>query len=108
MGLLADRAQRHAQNEAAFRDLNERIADGRDEGENLIFICECSRRNCQSGFVLTIEQYEGVRSAPSRFALVPGHEQAEIERVVEGFDRYLVVEKLEDGGEEAKHLDPRG
>jgi hypothetical protein len=39
-------------------------------------------------------EYEHVRSDNDRFALVPGHEDEEIERVVERSERYIVVDKL--------------
>jgi hypothetical protein len=48
-----------------------------------------------------------VRSASTRFFVIPGHEDNEVERVVERTDRYLVVEKIGDAAEEADDLDPR-
>jgi hypothetical protein len=37
-----------------------------------------------------------VRGDNDRFAVVPGHENPEIERVVERHERYVVVDKLPD------------
>jgi hypothetical protein len=45
---------------------------------------------------MTLDEYERVRSQRDRFALVPGHENSAIERVVERDDRYVVVDKLDE------------
>jgi hypothetical protein len=49
---------------------------------------------------MTLEEYERVRSQRDRFAVVPGHENGEIERVVEEADRFLIVDKRD----EVEHL----
>jgi hypothetical protein len=58
---------------------------------------------------MTLVEYEAVRAEPTRFAIVPGHEQPEIETIVERHDpTYLVVEKREEDAEEiARETDPR-
>lgn len=45
---------------------------------------------------MTLDEYVRVRSQRDRFALVPGHENSAIERVVERDDRYVVVDKLDE------------
>jgi hypothetical protein len=45
---------------------------------------------------MTPDEYERVRSQRDRFAVVPGHENSEIEHVVERDDRYVVVDKLDE------------
>lgn len=91
------RQKRIADNEASFRDINERLEDGlrqvRHTPELLRFICECGDRRCESSVSLTFEEYEAVRRDSRRFAVVPGHVFPETERVVAGNDRYEVVEK---------------
>jgi hypothetical protein len=104
---VGTRDQRLAQNEAAFRDLNERTAQHLGKGESFFFICECSQKDCEGGFFVSGEEYERIRLAPSRFALIPGHERLDIERVVQGFGRYSIAEKLGHALEEAERLDPR-
>jgi hypothetical protein len=42
---------------------------------------------------MTRAEYEHVRSDNDRFALVPGHENEQIERVMERTERYVVVDK---------------
>ena len=87
-----------AKNEALFREVNERIAEVGErlqvlpEDEQLDFHCECG--SCETSIPMTPAEYEHVRSDKDRFAVVPGHEDEDIERVVERTERYVVVDKL--------------
>jgi hypothetical protein len=107
---MTTRAERQGRNESLFREVNERIAelnqafevDGRSE-----FLCECSREECKEPISISIEEYENVRNASTRFFVVPGHEDESVERLVERNDRYVVVEKIGEAAEEADDLDPR-
>lgn len=104
------RQTRFARNEALFREVNERIAEvsrSYDSGDRLEFLCECGRETCLEAIAVTRRLYEGVRAEPDRFLLVRGHENVEIERVVERSDGYVVVEKAGAAGEIAEELDPR-
>ncbi len=109
--------ERQARNEGLIRNVNEEIervdkeADARgwvpDEGY-FEFHCECGRREaCDARVRMTIDEYEVVRGQDDRFAVSPGHEDAEIERVVERNDRFVVVDKL-DQVEAVVADDPRG
>jgi hypothetical protein len=111
------RLETQARNEGFIREVNEQIervdkeADERgwvpDEGQ-FEFHCECGRREaCHAKVRMTIEEYEIVRAQDDRFAVVPGHEAAEIERVVERNDRFIIVDKL-DQVEALVADDPRG
>jgi hypothetical protein len=111
------RLERQARNEGLIREVNEQIervdkeADARgwvpDEGY-FEFHCECGRREaCDAKVRMTIDEYELVRAQDDRFAVSPGHEEAEIERVVESNDRFVVVDKL-DPVEALVADDPRG
>jgi hypothetical protein len=84
-------------NEALFRDVNERIAESaeRFEAERTEFICECSDPNCTHRVSASLDEYENVRSEPTTFLLVPGHEEEDIERVVSDRGRFRVVEKVQ-------------
>ena len=93
------RDERIARNEALLREVNDRIHDvgGRFQvlagnGE-LGFRCECGRPECDAFVQLTVSDYERVRSDNDRFVVVPGHEDAAIERIVERSTGYLVVDK---------------
>lgn len=94
------RDERAAKNEALLRELNERIEEvGRglsasQEDQPLDFRCECGRSDCVVFVSMTEAEYERVRTDNDRFAVLPGHEDERIERVVERAERYVVVDKL--------------
>jgi hypothetical protein len=96
------RDARLAKNEALLREVNERIHEVGErlqvlpDDELLDFRCECGRPACESLISMTAREYEHVRSDNDRFAVAPGHEEAEIERVVERDERYVVVDKRPD------------
>ena len=102
--------RRVAANEAMLRDVNEAIERGLWPGERdtpTAFRCECARMECNQMIELTGFEYERVRNHPRRFALLPGHEIAEIEPVLERHAGYIVVEKQGAAGESAEASDPR-
>lgn len=93
------RDERIARNEALLREVNERIRDvGErlqvlpDNGE-LDFLCECGQPACETVIHMPATDYQRVRADNDRFVVVPGHEDAKIERVVERHERFLVVDK---------------
>jgi hypothetical protein len=93
------RQERSAKNEALLREVNERIHEVGErlqvlpEDNALDFRCECGRPDCDGYVSMPAADYERVRSDNDRFVLVPGHEDPEIERVVERAERYVVVDK---------------
>lgn len=90
---MTSREERLAANEGRFREINEAAQPRREsEGEGR-FVCECADAGCVAWLDLTNEEYRRVRSNPMHFAIKPGHEQLEVETVVDRTDRYLVVEK---------------
>jgi hypothetical protein len=104
------REERLAQNEVFFRTVNEGIEQqairfgGDDDYE---FICECASRACLDRVSLTLTEYEHIRAAGTRFVVVPGHENAELELVVQTARTYNVVEKDGAAGIVADLSDPR-
>jgi hypothetical protein len=107
-----ERAWRLASNEALFRLVNERVKGlarhRRDpEHERTGFTCECGRMGCVQSVYLLTSEYEAVRADPARFFVIPGHEILKIERVVERFDEYVVVEKIGPGRKAVIEQDPR-
>jgi hypothetical protein len=99
-----ERAERIGRNEALFRRVNEQIETLNETFGSLAgtmtWICECGDRGCIEQIALSPEEYERVRADPAQFAIVPGHELPDVERVVESSDRYAVVRKREGGPEE--------
>jgi hypothetical protein len=105
------RQQRVAKNEALFRQVNERIEqineklEGDSESD---FLCECGDDDCTEPVTLNLSEYEAVRSNPTHFVIVPGHDVIDVERVILETDRYAVVEKfLGEAGRIAVESDPR-
>jgi hypothetical protein len=84
-----------AKNEALARRINDRIEYQRPRnGESAdTFICECVRVDCGGELDLSIAEYARVRSNPRRFVVLPGHEEPDIELIVEVHPAYVVVEK---------------
>ena len=111
---MDSRVKRVAQNEALFREVNERVeqvatgfTDYGEEDRLLGLVCECGRTECTELLEVTHAQYESARSNPLRFLVVPGHEQTDVERVVERHEGFLVVVKLGEGARIAAEHDPR-
>jgi hypothetical protein len=103
--------RRAAANEATIRDVNEGIERGQWPGEEdtpVGFRCECARLGCNQLVELTVREYEEIRANPRRFVVVPGHEFADVETVVESRSGYIIVEKRDQAAEVAERHDPRG
>lgn len=101
--------ERAAANEAVFREVNERITDITlaQEGRRAAVLCECSDPSCTATIDIHLDEYEAVRRGATRFALVEGHDDPTIERVVERTDRFIVVEKTGEGADVVRERDPR-
>jgi hypothetical protein len=108
-------AERVARNDARFREANERIvstADSMelDHSEVLPFLCECAEETCTTVLQLSRGEYEAVRAHPTRFINARGHAEngRGWVRVLNQFERYVVVEKVGEAAEIVAGLDPRG
>ncbi len=108
---MDEREKRLAQNEALFREVNERISDLADQGGGgqrvHEYMCECANSDCTFLVPLTRAEYEAVRRDPKQFAVLPDHFTPEVEAVVAENERYWVVTKTGDAGEYVEALDPR-
>lgn len=102
--------RRLAENEVFFREANQNISKGfkelkdiaNEEGdeewaknadEPINFYCECSNIKCRERIGLKPSEYENIHKNSSQFAVLPGHNIPEIERIVNSSENYLVVEK---------------
>ena len=108
------REERLGANEALFREVNERVSEVAEQflaGETpatLNFSCECGDRACTEQVAMTVDEYEAVRAEATQYAVAPGHEIPDIERVVARHPSYFVVEKQDrDAAEVARESDPR-
>jgi hypothetical protein len=107
-----DRQRRIGENEIIFREVNERVRETNETFDVRTgaaeFVCECGTASCVERVGMTLADYEQVRSDPTQFFVIPGHEFPEVESVVRRGDRFLVVRK--DVGEPEKlalETDPR-
>jgi hypothetical protein len=104
-------AERKAKNEAVFREVNRQIEDAATEfgvpGE-ASFVCECGDATCTEMVSLPLSDYRRIRADGRRFAVLPGHEDPTVERVVASTAQYSVVEKVGTAGAIAEALDSEG
>jgi hypothetical protein len=118
---MEKRLERQSRNEAILREVNERVAelDKSAEENNLAaeetmyeFLCECGASDgdagaCEQRVLMTINEYEQVRSQDDRFAVYPGHETEMLESVSARTERFVIVDKRP-AAEPFVADDPRG
>jgi hypothetical protein len=93
------RDERVARNEAMFRTVNRELEQasreaGGDADDRIEVICECGQDGCSATLTLTISEYDESHGQRDRFVVSPGHEDADLERVVTRKEQYLVVDKF--------------
>ena len=84
-------------NEQMLRGANAKIERDADEsGESdahlTRLLCECAEA-CGGTVSMSFDEWEAVHRHENRFTVAPGHEAPAVERVLDSFERYLVVEK---------------
>ena len=107
---MDERERRMAQNEALFREVNERIketADSLASDSPFEYFCECANADCTFQVTMTSAQYESLRADPTQFAVLPLHFTPEVETLVSESDSYWIVRKTGEAGEYVEKLDPR-
>ena len=101
---------RKGQNEAFFREVNERLEDrAAAAATHPVFavVCECAREECAERIEISFDAYERIRSDSKRFVIAPGHSDPSCERVVSWRADYEIVEKLGEAGAVAEQEDLR-
>jgi hypothetical protein len=105
-----------AKNQSVFRDANERVRQLDDSVEHMdiddldeCFTCECARQDCRERMMMSLDAYEEIRRVPTHFGVAPrmSHVFQDVERILETFHGYWVVEKFGEAGLAATRLDPR-
>jgi hypothetical protein len=100
------REKRLAENEAFFREINERLEEQTpDSAPELVILCECADEDCVRRLVLDRSEYEAIRAEPTHFVVAHGHADMAIEDVVRRTDRFEVVRKRGVAGDVAEYLD---
>jgi len=106
-------AERKALNEGKFRDANEQIKQaaveivGVNDGRYVPFLCECPQMECVQVALLTLKEYEQVRSGGRQGLAVLGHEDPTVETVLDRNERFVTTEKFERAGEVHSENDDR-
>jgi len=96
---MSERERRIGSNEALFREVNERISRIQDDfgqAQSFEIVCECGRSDCEERLQISHQAYRQVRSNPLHFVVVPGHENPDMERVIERDKTYVVIEKTDE------------
>jgi hypothetical protein len=108
---VSEAERRVGLNEAVFREVNERLRDLNQSfttvTDRMDLICECADASCTAHVSMTPAEYERLRSDGRRFVVVPGHEVAGVELVLERHEDYNIVEKTGDAAQAAEDTDPR-
>src|ERR671922_1795781 len=107
---MDDRKRRIGENEALYRSINERI-EGLNEAfgtvaETMAVVCECGDLDCTEQIELDVPTYERVRSEPTQFVILPGHEIPNVDEIVERHDHFhLIRKKPGEAAEAARETD---
>ena len=104
---MDERARRLVLNEAVFRQANEALVGFQNPEQALDLMCECGRADCVAKIEMSRSEYERLRADTTLFAVVRGHEIAEVESVVETRAGYDVVQKHPETHDLAEETDPR-
>jgi hypothetical protein len=107
---MDERERRLAQNEALFREVNERVETlGHQLGPAVPyeFVCECANVDCTFRLTLPLPVYEQVRADSRQFVVLPLHYTPEVEELVAEEEGYWIVRKTGESGDFVEQLDPR-
>jgi len=92
---MDDRARRMGENEALYRSINEKIESLNESfgvvAETMAVVCECGRLECAEQIELDLPTYEHVRADPTHFVVLPGHEEPDVETIIERHGNFNVV-----------------
>jgi hypothetical protein len=109
---MDERTRRIAENEAVARMANEKLEDLNATfstfSGTFAIACECGSAACTEQINVAQDDYGYIRSDPTYFAVVRGHEANDVEHVIVEHDGYVVVRK--DAGlptQLAEATDPR-
>ncbi len=97
-----------AENEALFREVNERVQDVAERGSGTYeYFCECANVDCTFRITLARTEYEAVRTDAKQFVVLPNHYTPEVEDLVAEHATHWIVRKDGEAGEYVEKLDPR-
>ena len=88
-------------------ELNARFDASGDTIRSVEVLCECGRVSCAARLSIASADYERVRSDPSTFVLIPGHEDAAVEEVIERTADFVIARNVGEADAIARAGDPR-
>jgi hypothetical protein len=102
--------RRMAENEAVFREYNEKATEklqsarqeeqeseiAKKDEHNLHFYCEFSDEDCHERVALKPSEYNKHHQERDKFVVLPGHEVEEVENVIATYKSYIIVKKHEE------------
>ena len=93
--------RRKVANEVLAKGLNRKLESLLEQGEDepidqheADFFCECSTATCSDRIRMTVARFDAIHAHPQDYIVRPGHQDREVERVVESEPGYLIVRKL--------------
>jgi hypothetical protein len=94
---MDERKRKIGENEALYRAINEKIEDLNAAfgtvTETMAVVCECGQLECTEQIELDVPTYERVRSDPTHFVVLPGHEIPDVESIVEEHESFHIIRK---------------
>ena len=92
-----ERQRRAARNQLLFRSVNEQILSVTERFQSnlsdLDLVCECTDSSCTGTVRLAVEEFSQIDRAENAFIVLRGHEDDQVEDVVDSRDGYLIVRK---------------
>jgi hypothetical protein len=96
-GNQEERQHRSARNQLLFRSVNEQILNVTErfqsELSDLDLVCECADPSCTDTIRLAAEEFGQIDRAQNAFIVLRGHEDEQVEDVVDTRNDYIVVRK---------------
>jgi len=93
----SERAARAARNELLFRSVNEQILQMterfRAQLSDIDIVCECAVTSCVGTIRIKADTFTQIRREEGTFFVIPGHEDTDVEDVVDRRNGYVVVRK---------------
>ena len=95
---MDERERRIGQNEALFRQVNERLRELNEAfgamTNRIELICECADPGCAERISLSLADYEDLRSTGDRFVVAAGHVvPTDVEEVVRRGEGWEIIRK---------------
>jgi hypothetical protein len=98
-----DRTRRVADNEQRFRVFNDQVRQVRAELDTTsTFACDAATPAAPPGSTSPRTSTPTIRTNLRWFAVLPGHDTPDLERVLGRTSRYLLVQKTGDGAERVR------